>query len=178
MALKNKEAAIRHSRLACFAMAFLCAIVSLKAQEGEKKIRIDLLTGPLEISSKNQNENTRIISVRFNQQLLKEIKTGFGDWLDFLAMYSGSNATYIVLRTNSGSGACGPTDVFVLTIYESEYGKTGSRAEVSPILQKCMGDSPSVTFNADQKGRIVVAVSGNELKDDKWVQEKPNGAKK
>jgi len=115
MALKNKEAiTIRHCRTAFFAMAFLCAIVSLKAQEGEKKARIDLLTGPFEISSRNQNEKTRLISVRFNQKLLKEFKAGFGDWLDFLAMYSGSNATYIVLRTNFGSGACGPTDVFCI----------------------------------------------------------------
>jgi len=66
----------------------------------------------------------------------------------------------------------------VLTIYESEYGKEGSRAEVSPILQKCMGDAPSIKFNSDERGRTVVAVSGYELKNDKWIQELNGSGKK
>src|SRR3982751_3982867 len=80
--------ALRRTRWAFLAATFLCVAAPLKAQENEKTIRIDLLNGPLEITARNQNENIRLISVRFNQKVLMEIKTGFGDWLDFLATYS------------------------------------------------------------------------------------------
>jgi hypothetical protein len=63
------------------------------------------------------------------------------------------------------------TDVFVLTIYEPELGRSSQRTHVSPILQKCMGESPGVRFVTDSRGKVVVSVAGYELQNDKWVQE-------
>jgi len=87
-----------------FTAACLCAVPSLQGQEEIKNVRIDLLTGPLEITAKNQGNIDRLISVRFNKKLLKEFKTDIGSWLDLLATYRGVDADYIVLRTNQGSG--------------------------------------------------------------------------
>jgi hypothetical protein len=157
-----------------FLVFILSAPISAKAQQNEKTIRMDMREGILEIQ-RNQDDNGKLISVVLNKKLLKKFETDSGDWLDFLAMYNGSLETYIVVRTNMGQGACVGTDVFVLKI--SEYlrrEETEPYVEVSPVLQKCMGETPEVKF-ANENGADIITVAGYELRDKKWVPTKPDG---
>jgi hypothetical protein len=132
-------------------------------QQTAKTVRTDTLSGPLEITARNQSDKVRLISVQLNKRPLTEFRTEAGDRLDLLATYAGSDVTYVVLRTNMGQGACVGTDVFVLTILEAE---KSSRANVSPILQKCMGEEPTIKFDNG-----VVSVAGFSLRNNKWVAE-------
>lgn len=158
---------------AVFALFCLCIVTSVKAQQEEQAVRISARTGLLEITARNQTDENRLISVKLNNQLLREFKTDFGVTLDFLATYTGIDATYVVLRTNMGQGACVGTDVFVLALYEyDDSGKKSPRVEVSPILQKCMGEAPSVEFDINERGNERVSVVGHELRNNKWVHER------
>ena len=154
-------------------LSCLCAAIPTKAQQEEQAVRISTWTGVLEITARNQMGDVRLISVKLNNQLLKEFKTHSGGHLDFLATYTGIEATTIVLRTNMGQGACVGTDVFVLTLYEGdELGQKKPHVKVSPILQKCMGEAPTVKFDMDDHGNEIIFVDGYELRNNRWIQER------
>ncbi len=124
------------------ALLFLCPTVTIatNAQQVSQGVRVSTLTGMLEITAKNQAE-FRLISVKLDSQVLKEFKTDLGVDLDLLATYEyGAEATYIVLRTNMGQGACVPTDIYVLTLheYDDKTQKKTPRLEISPVLQGCL----------------------------------------
>jgi hypothetical protein len=146
---------------------FACNLFGQTA-EPEKTLRIDLLSGRLEITAKNQKDE-RVISVRLGQRSLKEFKTYAGPWLDFLGTYSGVEAAYVVLRTNMGSGACVGTDVFVLRIKESN--GNVPVVDVSPVLRKCMGEGPEVKFTVEG-AQTIVTVAGSQWRSQGWVAER------
>jgi hypothetical protein len=133
-------------------------------------MQISIRTGLLEVSARNQAD-TRLISVRLQNRLLAEFKADIGEVLDFLATYADIDATYVVLRTNMGQGACVGTDVFVLKVLENEDGKNAPRADISPILRKCMGEGPEVKFT-HPGAETIVTVAGYQLRNKKWVPDK------
>ena len=154
-----------------FLLLWVCAVAPARAQQEQLAVQVTTRAGLMEVRAKNQTDEVRQISVALNGQLLTEFKTDFGITLDFLATYAGIDATYIVLRTNQGQGACVGTDVFVLTLYE--YGVRGEKkppVDVSPVLRKCMGEAPPVKFEMDERGKEVISVIGYELRNGRWVQ--------
>ena len=160
-----------------FAAFWLWAVAPAGAEEQaqeEQAVRLSIGTSLLEVGAVNQSDEVRLISVRLDDKSLAEFKTDPGMTLDLMATYSGAGATYLVLRTNLSQGGCGGTDVYVLTAYPE--GEGGPHVEVSPILQKCMGEVPGVCFIYDEREGEIVSVAGFELRDDKWVQPAEDGA--
>ena len=137
--------------------------------QDEQQVGITIGAGFLEIAASNQSDTGRAISVRLGDQVMAEFKTDFGMALDLLATYAGAGATYVVLRTNLSQGGCGGADVYVLTAYPD--GENGPHVEVSPILQKCMGEVPAVCFTYEESEGEIVSVAGYDLRNDTWVPE-------
>ena len=152
--------------------AFACDLSAGAQQEASvaQTVQISIRAGLLEVSARNQAD-IRLISVRLQNRLLAEFKAHIGEALDFLATYADIDATYVVLRTNMGQGACVGTDIFVLKILENKDGKDVARADVSPILQKCRGEGPEVKFT-HRGAETIVTVAGYQLSNKKWMPEK------
>jgi hypothetical protein len=144
----------------------------LKAQEQEQVVRLSIHQGDVEISAINQSKQERLITVKLGGHVLKQFKTRFGDWLDILASYTASDATYVVLRTNIGNGACGGTGgLYVLTFDEADIPpKAPLPLAVSPILDACLGESPEVKFDIDDRGNEVISVNEFVLRNNRWLK--------
>lgn len=157
-----------------FALFCLCAITTVKAQQEEQVVKFSTREGLLEISARNQSEQDRLITVKLDGQILKRFKTHFGDWLDILASYTAGDATYVVLRTNIGNGACGGTGgLYVLTFDESDIPpKQLLPVAISPILEACLGDTPTVKFDLDNQGNEIIFVNEYELRNNRWIRER------
>src|SRR5947209_221620 len=140
-----------------FTLSSACAVSTVKAQQEEQVVKLTIQEGVLEISATNQSEQERLITVKLGNRILKQFKTRFGDWLDILASYTAGDATYVVLRTNIGNGACGGTGgLYVLAFDESDIPpKEPLPVKVSPILDACLGDTPEVKFAIDARGNEI-----------------------
>ena len=125
----------------------------------------------MEISAINQSEQERLITVKLGDRIRKQFKTHPGTWLDILASYAAADATYVVLRTNIGNGACGGTGgLYVLTFDESDVPpKEPLPVAVAPILEGCLGDTPAVKFDLDAHGNEVITVNEYELRNNRWI---------
>lgn len=160
------------------AACWTCATFPARAQgeaqaepQEEQTARISIGPGLLEITARNETDTARAISVGLDDKSLAEFKTDPGMALDLLATYTGAGATYVVLRTNLSQGGCGGTDVYVLTVYTEREGQEGPGVEVSPVLQKCMGDVPGICFTYEENEGEIVSVAGYDLRNDTWVAE-------
>jgi len=166
----------------CFAirtiMNFLILFISLNsilfAQYNNGPIKITTTSGLVEISASSQEDPNRLLSVKLDGHVIKRFKTPSGNLLDLLAMYKGFDSTYLVIRTNMGVGGCVGTDVYVIRIHEKDEKRKGTQLDVSPILQKCMGEIPVVKFEVDKHGNTVVIVAEFALRDNRWAQSKYN----
>src|SRR5215213_6512882 len=96
-------------------LLLLCTALGANAQEEAAVAHAYTQVGHLEITAKEPTPRARMISLKLDGQLLEEFETDVGgSGLDVLATYTGIDATYVVLRTNMGQGACVGTDVYVL----------------------------------------------------------------
>jgi hypothetical protein len=90
-----------------------------------------------------------------------------------IATYLDANeGDYIVLQTDKGMGACSPTTIYVLTINDLSAftDKNTPILQLSPYLNECMGDYPTVRFeiNENAGGSIGVSVFDHVLENNKW----------
>jgi hypothetical protein len=145
-------------------LLLLCVAPGANAQQ-EEATHAYTQAGHLEITAKEPTPRARVISLKLNGQLLEELETDVGsNGLDVLATYTGKDATYVVLRSNMGQGACVGTDVYVLTVYNQDVAnKTGRHVEVSSKLARCMGEIPGVSFDVDDHGNQIIVVAGSDL---------------
>src|SRR5688572_31594448 len=139
----------RRTQFTFFILVILCTCLAnpLLALQLVRSVLVDILGGRLEISARNASTQVRLISVRLNDRNLKEFETDYGDILELLATHTDSTTTYVVLRTHLGSGACGGSHVYLLTIRDP------ATLDVSPVLRECLGDRPNIRF---ENGAVLV----------------------
>src|ERR1051326_1460919 len=158
-----------------FAFFCLCAAPIAHAQQDEQVVTISIFWGDVEISAKNVSDQSRLITVTLddgtNEHVLKQFKTNPGSSIDILASYNASAYVYVVLRTETGNGACaGAGGIYVLTFDESSLPpKDPLPVSVSPILEACLGDMPTVNFDTSTQAYIVISVGGYELRNNRWI---------
>lgn len=154
------------------ALFCLCAAPVVKAQQDEQVVAISIFWGDVEISAKRQSDDSRLITVTLDdgnaERILKQFKTGSGSSIDILASYAASGGTYVVLRTEPGNGACaGAGGIYVMAFDETSLPpKVPLPVSVSPILEACLGDMPTVKFDTDTQAYLVISVGGYELRCD------------
>ena len=158
-----------------FALFLLCAAPIAQAQQDEQVVTISIFWGDVEISAKNVSDQSRLITVTLddgtNEHVLKQFKTNPGSSIDILASYNASAYVYVVLRTETGNGTCaGAGGIYVLTFDESSLPpKDPLPVSVSPILEACLGDMPTVNFDTSTQAYIVISVGGYELRNNRWI---------
>jgi hypothetical protein len=150
----------------------LCAAPVVWAQQDEQVVSVSIFWGDVEISSKNQPDDSRLITVTLDdgntERVLKQFKANAGSSIDILASYAASGGTYVVLRTEPGNGACaGAGGIYVLAFDETSLPpKVPLPVSVSPILEACLGDMPTVKFDSSTQAYIVISVGEYELRSD------------